>query len=869
MISLLVVLLIVAALSWVFFFKSYFTQQTGGGYRNITDLSSAYNADAEIAAAMDRMKKNPEKAMITTGATDNQRQIALTFDGLTDRAVMQRILDLLDKYKAKATFFVDGIQTAEDPQTVVNIRKAGHKIENYTLIGLTKMETLPTERLVKDFCRSQKIIKVTSDNGPNLLKANDTKYTDPVLQAAKACGFKSVVKSDTFVTAKNVNSDQAARSFVNKIRPGSIVSVKLKPNPDLIVDEKGKIDLKPAIDKQPGLKVLAQPVDVGEKDIVATVEKLLNALAQEKIATVYVDSFPTTKAGSWSVGKAIDFIHEELVSLFTLRKVYAAEIIGLPDKEVKMIYTTEPALAYSFSGLSNEPVVNDVLNRLKQLEVAGTFFVTELELQQYPKLVRQILAGGHEVGLAIRPKEGETQDQVEKRILSGRKVLQSQYGVKTNLVKQPGGAIADATMQAVSSQGCVMIGQSVTVVQTKHKDYATADQVADEIFPKSLFSLARGQIVHFRMDYYTNNLLVGNLIELIKLKKIDNIAYSTFYDNPENNKSNNSRYTIKPVGTLLSNKKFLYRYPVDLKNVPPQLLKDTPAFEGENKSLVTKLSQRYIGNIDVNDEDRIIDFSKMETRRLDKSGLVHASDNVIFLTFDDWGTDASINKLLYVLRKHNVFGTFFILTRTVLNNPNLLRTMALEGHEIGNHSDQHKPMAVRDPNLGKQVKTQDNRDEYVQELIASFHKLRDVVGDVAVNGKYSLTRFFRPPQLAINKDGVDSVFKAGFEFIVQGSYSTHDYDAKSVAELVKRFKEGIYTENGEVNKGAILVMHMSDTSIYTAVALDLLLTANENKRDSDPTKFRIGQLSDYLIQGYSQIDRKKSLELTTQHNSGR
>ena len=869
MISLLVVLLIVAALSWVFFFKSYFTQQTGGGYRNITDLSSAYNADAEIAAALDRMKKNPEKATITTGATDNQRQIALTFDGLTDRAVMQRILDLLDKYKAKATFFVDGIQTAEDPQTVVNIRKAGHKIENYTLIGLTKMETLPAERLVKDFCRSQKIIKVTSDNGPNLLKANDTQYTEPVLQAAKACGFKSVVKSDAFVTAKNVNSDQAARSFVSKIRPGSIVSVKLKPNPDLIVDEKGKIDLKPAVDKQPGLKVIAQPLDVGEKDIVATVEKLLNALAQEKIATVYVDSFPTTKAGSWSVGKALDFIHEELVSLFTLRKVHAAEIIGISDKEVKVIYTTEQALAYSFSGLSNETVVTDVLTRLKQFEIKGTFFITEMELQQYPKLVRQILAGGHEVGLAIRPKEGETQDQVEKRILSGRKVLQSQYGVKTNLVKQPGGAIADATMQAVSAQGCVLIGQSITVVQTKHKDYATAEQVADEIFPKSLFSLARGQIVHFRMDYYTNNLLVGNLMELIKLKKIDNIAYSTFYDNPENNKSNNSRYTIKPVGTILGNKKFLYRYPVDLKNVPPQLLNDTPAFEGENKSLVTKLSQRYIGNIDVNDEDRIIDFSKMETRRLDKSGLVHASDNVIFLTFDDWGTDASINKLLYVLRKHNVFGTFFILTRTVLNNPNLLRTMALEGHEIGNHSDQHKPMAVRDPNLGKQVKTQDNRDEYVQELIASFHKLRDVVGDVAVNGKYSLTRFFRPPQLAINKDGVDSVFKAGFQFIVQGSYSTHDYDAKSVAELVKRFKEGIYNENGEVNKGAILVMHMSDTSIYTAVALDLLLTANENKRDSDPTKFRIGQLSDYLIQGYSQIDRKKSLELTTQHNSGR
>jgi len=50
------------------------------------------------------------------------------------------------------------------------------------------------------------------------------------------------------------------------------------------------------------------------------------------------------------------------------------------------------------------------------------------------------------------------------------------------------------------------------------------------------------------------------------------------------------------------------------------------------------------------------------------------------------------------------------------------------------------------------------------------------------------------------------------------------------------------------------------------VALDILLTANEDKSDSDPSKFRIGALSDFLISGYSQIDRKKSLELTTQNN---
>ena len=166
------------------------------------------------------------------------------------------------------------------------------KIENYSLLGLSKMENLPAERLVKDFCRSQKIVKITVDHGPNILKLNDTNYTERVLQAANACGFKSVVKSDIYLTRKNANTVQDASSFVNKLKPGSIVTVKLKPNLDPILNEKGAIDLRPAVDKQPGLKVLPKQVAVGDHEIIKALENLLIALNQEKMNTVYVDTYP-------------------------------------------------------------------------------------------------------------------------------------------------------------------------------------------------------------------------------------------------------------------------------------------------------------------------------------------------------------------------------------------------------------------------------------------------------------------------------------------------------------------------------------------------------------------------------------------------
>lgn len=862
---------LVIALFSMFIFETFLATKTAAPARNITDFETPYNADAEIAKALEDLKKNPAKAAVITGFRSGPRQIALTFDGLTDRATMQKILDLLKKYNTKATFFVDGLSTAEDPQIVVNIKKEGQRVENYTLLGLPKMEALPVERLVKDFCRAAKIIKINTDQGPNILKCNQTQYTDQVLQAAKASGFSSVVKSDFYFDAKKNNTVAKAEAFVRTIRPGSIVSVKLHPSNEPILNEAGKTDLRPAIDKQPGLKELPKD-EPGEKELVEAVEKLLISLQKAKYATVYVEDFPKNNnkkamlmdnTGRPSVLAATaSFIREQIAFLFSIRTAYAAETDKQKAQEITVIHTTEQAVAYTFTGLAKEAVVNDVLARLKRLGIKATFFVTELEMARYPWTVRKIIGDGHEIGIAIRPKDGATFTETTGAITRAQSLLQQRFKISATLVKQLSGPVSETTKEAVGALDLDLIGQSMNVVLTRHKEYTNAEAVLAEIFGKNVLSASRGQILYFRMDFYTNDRLVGDLVELIKKRKVDNIAYQTSFDNPAGNPENDSQYKILPVGRMLNNTKLVYEYPLDLKNVPVRLrtIGPSPAIDGGD--FLAEAAKRYIGQKDVNHDDRMIGFSKMEERRLDQTGYIHTDEKVIFLTFDDFGSDAAINKLLYVLRKHNVPATFFILTNNVLHNPNLLRAIAVEGHNIGSHSDEHRPMVVADPKTGRLIKTAD-REEYKKDVALAYQKLRDVVGDVIVNGKPALTRFFRPPQLALSKDGLEALFDSGYEYIISGSTSTRDYEAKNITELVERIKDGLYTEDGELQKGAILVMHMSDTSIYTAMALDILLTANEAKADSDPTKFRVGRLPDFIPEGYSQIDRKKSLRLNS------
>ena len=46
-----------------------------------------------------------------------------------------------------------------------------------------------------------------------------------------------------------------------------------------------------------------------------------------------------------------------------------------------------------------------------------------------------------------------------------------------------------------------------------------------------------------------------------------------------------------------------------------------------------------------------------------------------------------------MLEKQNVKATFFIKTEYVDANPNLLRTIAVKGHQIACHTDGHIPLA--------------------------------------------------------------------------------------------------------------------------------------------------------------------------------
>ena len=64
--------------------------------------------------------------------TNSPRKLALTFDDGPNPAITPKLLDLLDRYKAKATFFIIGKFARECPELLKETAERGHAIGNHS-----------------------------------------------------------------------------------------------------------------------------------------------------------------------------------------------------------------------------------------------------------------------------------------------------------------------------------------------------------------------------------------------------------------------------------------------------------------------------------------------------------------------------------------------------------------------------------------------------------------------------------------------------------------------------------------------------------------------------------------------------------------
>ncbi|MFD5334512.1 glycosyltransferase [Streptomyces hawaiiensis] len=105
------------------------------------------------------------------------RTVALTFDGGPDPVWTPRLLDLLRRNNARATFFVHGAQAARHPELVRRIRAEGHEIGSNTYTGAVLGES-SGPRFQAELELTQSALAGTTGVRTNLLRMPRTTSPD-------------------------------------------------------------------------------------------------------------------------------------------------------------------------------------------------------------------------------------------------------------------------------------------------------------------------------------------------------------------------------------------------------------------------------------------------------------------------------------------------------------------------------------------------------------------------------------------------------------------------------------------------------------------------------------------------------------------
>jgi hypothetical protein len=96
---------VLAAGGWWFYHTTAQTNMPASRYANLTDFKNEYQAKEEIEAATKAYDTATPAKVIVGKPGDTTKEIAVTFDGMADRGVMEGILTALQKVSTDGYLF--------------------------------------------------------------------------------------------------------------------------------------------------------------------------------------------------------------------------------------------------------------------------------------------------------------------------------------------------------------------------------------------------------------------------------------------------------------------------------------------------------------------------------------------------------------------------------------------------------------------------------------------------------------------------------------------------------------------------------------------------------------------------------------------
>ncbi len=165
-----------------------------------------------------------------------------------------------------------------------------------------------------------------------------------------------------------------------------------------------------------------------------------------------------------------------------------------------------------------------------------------------------------------------------------------------------------------------------------------------------------------------------------------------------------------------------------------------------------------------------------------------------------WGNEDTA-KILDILARNNVHVTFFMTGGWVEKYPEDVKAIAAAGHDLGNHSENHKKMSEL------------NTDECKQEILSVNDKVKALTG--------SDMFLFRPPYGDYNNNLITTTRSINY-YPIQWDVDSLDWKNYGVDSIINTV-----LNHKHLGNGSIILMH--NGAKYTADALESVIKGLKEK----------------------------------------
>lgn len=181
----------------------------------------AYSTNSAQASVAYPLQAKYSNTMLYKAHT-NQKVIALTFDDGPDTRFTPLILDVLNKYDVKATFFLLGTRVHTYPDIVKQIYSKGHAIGNHTYWH-PKLTDTDVKSMIWEIEKNEQEIYSVICIKPELFRAPYGAINEDQVRQLEKMGYRGIGWSVDSQDWKSLPANVVKQKVLDSIHPGAIV----------------------------------------------------------------------------------------------------------------------------------------------------------------------------------------------------------------------------------------------------------------------------------------------------------------------------------------------------------------------------------------------------------------------------------------------------------------------------------------------------------------------------------------------------------------------------------------------------------------------------------------------------------------------